>query len=226
MTNKDKTKPKKSILKKWWFWVIAIFIIIIIASTGGDEKKKTKTEQQVQPPTQGQAQPEKSSGFSEQEQKNIFFEIIQAEDKATEEAIEKYPTPYSDHLQIDQEYQLSEKTPLMPELNPIDPISAVQKMKSIPAGGTIKIIEITIKERTPWYHVEAKEIGYGWINSIALIGQFEKIDQEQYSNQIDFERTLREKYKKEVAKKYNLTDEQLIEITTNGITKHWPMPNF
>ena len=64
------------------------------------------------------------------------------------------------------------------------------------------------------------------IISIALIGQFEKADQEQYSNQIDFERTLMEKYKKEMAKKYNLTDEQLIEITTNDITKHWPMPKF
>ena len=45
MTNEDKTKPKKPILKKWWFWVIAIFIIIIIASTGGDEKKETTPSQ-------------------------------------------------------------------------------------------------------------------------------------------------------------------------------------
>jgi len=226
MTNENEIKPKKPIWRKWWFWPIAIFVIFILIGLMGGWDEEKKPEKQVQPTNQEQNQPGEKLGFSEEEQKEIFFEIVQAEDKATKDAIEKYPTPYSDHLQIGQKYQLSEKTPLMPELNPVDPISAVQKMKSIPAGGTIKIIKTTMKERTPWYYVEAEGMGYGWINSIVLIGQFEKADQEQYSNQIDFERTLTEKYKKEVVKKYNLTDEQLIEITTNGITKHWPMPKF
>jgi len=228
MANTTETKPKKPIWGKWWFWGIIVFIIIpIIAGISGNgENKKGGQEQQ---PSQDQKQSQiENIGLSEKKQKQIFFEVVQAEDRATKDAIERYPTPYTDHLQIGQEYQLSEETPLMPELEPTDPLAALQAMEQIPVGTTIKIIKTAMRknEINPWYNVEAEGIGYGWINSIALIGQFEEAEQQQFNNQIDFEETLAEKYKKELAEEYNLTDEQLKKISVEGITKHWPMPKL
>jgi len=222
----EEIKPKKPIWKKWWFWPIAIFLIFILIGLMGGWDEETKPKKQTQPMAQEQGQPEEKFGFSEEKRKEIFFEIVQAEDKATKDAIEKYPTPYTDDLQIGQEYQLSKETPLMPELEPADPIAALEAIKQIPAGKTIKIIKIETKEKTAWYYVEPEGIGHGWINSIALIGQFEEAEQQQFNNQIDFERMLAEEYKKELAGGYNLTEEQLSEISIEGVTKHWPMPDL
>ena len=222
----EETKSKKPIWKKWWFWPIAIFVIFILIGLMGGWDEEPKPKEQIQPTAQEQGHPEERFGFSEKEQKEIFFELVQAEDKATKDAIERYPTPYAEHLQIEQEYQLSKETPLVPELEPVDPIAALEAIKQISAGKTIKIIKIATKEKTSWYYVEVEGIDHGWINSIALIGQFEEAESQQLDNQIELGRTLIDKYKKEIATKYDLTDKQLAEISTEGITKHWPMPKF
>ncbi len=79
-------------------------------------------------------------------------------------------------LQIGKNYRLSKDTPLMPELNPSDPITALGRAKKVLAGGVVKIISVTKKRNTPWYYVGFKngstgEVEVGWINSIALMGQ-------------------------------------------------------
>ena len=220
------TNPKKSIWKRWWFWLIAVFAIFILIGIIGGENEKQTAKQQTQVTTQNQEQSEEKFGLSEQKRKEVFFEMAQAEDRATKEATKKYPTPYSEYLQVGKKYQLSKDTSLMPELEPADPTAALQETKLIPAGRNINIIKTATKGKTPWYYVKAEGIGYGWINSIALIGQFEKAESQQLDNQIELERTLTDKYKKEIAKKYNLTDEQLTKISVEGVTKHWPMPKL
>ncbi len=82
--------------------------------------------------------------------------------------------PYQ--LVIGTKYCLSRKTPLMPSLNPADPIAAIQQMKQIPKGGVFKVLETVKKRNSPWYKVIAfnqrkQRIGTGWINSTALLGQ-------------------------------------------------------
>lgn len=80
------------------------------------------------------------------------------------------------NLNIGSAYIVSKQTPLMPEVDPIDVWSAIEKIKKIPAGGAFKITGIKKQNGTPWYKVVAIDgknnpIGIGYINSIALLGQ-------------------------------------------------------
>jgi len=80
-------------------------------------------------------------------------------------------------LEVGQAYVLSRQTPLMPTHDPGDPVSALQQRKMIPEGGSFRLLGVVEKLTTnPWYKVRAfapstEEIGIGWINSTALIGQ-------------------------------------------------------
>ncbi len=88
------------------------------------------------------------------------------------------PFPSLNPLELEngQAYIVSKQTPLMPFLNPADPIAAIQQMKQIPIGGVFKVLETAKNGNTPWYKVIAfdqrkQQIGTGWINSTALLGQ-------------------------------------------------------
>jgi len=83
-------------------------------------------------------------------------------------------------LEIGQTYIVSDQTPLMPTHSPTgtfdEVMGAIQQMKQIPKGGIFKVIETIKKINYPWYKVIAfdqkrQQIGTGWINSIALLGQ-------------------------------------------------------
>ena len=78
-------------------------------------------------------------------------------------------------LKIGSWYRISEKTALMPELNPVDPLAAIEKIKYILPGAIIKVINMKWPSKNanfPWYYVEVKDkldgytVGKGWINSI------------------------------------------------------------
>lgn len=91
-------------------------------------------------------------------------------------SIEKHPStdPYS--LKTKNTYRVSKRTPIMPELNPVDVEKALNNVKYLESGGTFKVIKITIKNGKPWYYINVenqnrKHIGKGWINCTALIGQ-------------------------------------------------------
>lgn len=79
-------------------------------------------------------------------------------------------------LEIGQAYVVSKQTPLMPSHSPADPIADIQQMKQIPKKGGFKVLEVYKKKNKPWYKVTAfdqstEEIGTGWIDSTALLGQ-------------------------------------------------------
>ena len=77
-----------------------------------------------------------------------------------------------DALREGESYRLSEETPLMPERNPSDPLEAVGRMVSLPAGSVVQVITIDMQSSEPWYQVvlDGDERTTGWINSIALMG--------------------------------------------------------
>lgn len=88
------------------------------------------------------------------------------------------PLPSLDpqNLDVGETYSVSRQTPLMPDHSPADPIAAIQQMKHVPEGGTIKILKVFKEDGSPWYEVIASsqnggEIGKGWVNSTALLGQ-------------------------------------------------------
>ncbi|MBA7667127.1 hypothetical protein ES703_75212 [subsurface metagenome] len=175
------------------------------------------------------AKPEEKFGLSEVTRKQIWSEIVKAEDRATKEAEERYPFSPSQSLRAGQTFRLTKETPLMPELEPADPMEAIGRMRKLPPRTTIKVLKVAIKRQTPWYFVEARSssrtlLGKGWINSIALIGQDQSAARKRIEEQIDLERKLNDKYKNELAKKYGLTLEQLKEIALEGVTKDWPFP--
>jgi hypothetical protein len=79
-------------------------------------------------------------------------------------------------LEIGQAYVVSRQTPLMPSHSPADPIAAIQQMKQIPQGGVFKVLDVYKEKTNLWYKVIAfnqstEQIGTGWINSTALLGQ-------------------------------------------------------
>jgi len=79
-------------------------------------------------------------------------------------------------LEVGQTYIVTKQTPLMPSHSPADSIAALQKMKQIPEGGGFKVLDTFDKKGNPWYRVRTfdqrkKQIGTGWINSTALLGQ-------------------------------------------------------
>jgi len=79
-------------------------------------------------------------------------------------------------LEIGQAYVISKQTPLMPSHSPADPVAAIQQMKQIPQGGGFKVLKVYKDKTNPWYKVIAfdqrtEQIGTGWINSTALLGQ-------------------------------------------------------
>ena len=79
-------------------------------------------------------------------------------------------------LKVGGTYRLPRGAPLMPELNPSDPLAAIRKMLQVPPGGSIAVISVSEKRGIPWYQVDAYDavkevIGRGWVNSTALVGQ-------------------------------------------------------
>jgi len=87
-----------------------------------------------------------------------------------------FPSLNPMELKIGQAYVVSKQTPLMSSHSPTDPIAAMQQVKQIPKGGGFKVLEVYKEKNNPWYKVTAfnqstEEIGAGWINSTALLGQ-------------------------------------------------------
>lgn len=87
-----------------------------------------------------------------------------------------FPSLNPMELEIGQAYVVSKQTPLMPSHSPADPIAAIKQMKQIPQGGGFKVLEVYKEKTNPWYKVIAfdqrtEQIGTGWINSTALLGQ-------------------------------------------------------
>lgn len=83
-------------------------------------------------------------------------------------------------LEIGQTHIVSKQTPLMPSHSPTgsfeEVMAAIQQMKQIPKGGGFKVLGVYKNNTNPWYKVIAfdqqnKQIGSGWINSTALLGQ-------------------------------------------------------
>lgn len=175
------------------------------------------------------AKPEVRSGLSESTRKEIFRAIVLAEDRADSEAQQRYPLEPAEHLAVGQTMSLSRQTPLMPELDPADPMAALQRMKQLPPGSQISVVAVSRKHTVPWYQVRASapsgsSLGSGWINGTALRGQSTFDPREQLRKQGDLMDTLTKKYKKEIATKHNLTEEQMSQISVEGISKNWPMP--
>ena len=78
-------------------------------------------------------------------------------------------------LEAGQSFIISKQTPLMPHHSPPDPLSAIQLMKQIPAGGGVTILEVYTGKTNPWYRVTAfgqdrEIIGAGWVISVVLLG--------------------------------------------------------
>ena len=77
-----------------------------------------------------------------------------------------------DGLVVGESYRFSGKVPLMPELDPADPIAAIRRVIEITPGSVVRVVETADQRGTPWYGVmlARSESTTGWINSTALIG--------------------------------------------------------
>lgn len=176
------------------------------------------------------AKPEERFGLPEERRKEIWKELILIERRAWKEAEKRYPLDPTQSFHVGKVFQLSERTPLMPELEPGDPIAALERMRYLPPRTTIKVLRVVIKSSSPWYFVEATSslgysLGSGWVNSFALMGQGQTEPKKQMKKQGELRGRLVDKNEGELAKKHGLTREQLREIGLEGIEKYWPFPD-
>jgi len=78
-------------------------------------------------------------------------------------------------------YRLSRDTPLAPERHPADPLRATALIRHVPAGTIVTVLGVDRSDASnPWYRVSAAsasggDLGTGWVNSVALIGQELKV---------------------------------------------------
>ena len=73
-------------------------------------------------------------------------------------------------LEVHSVYTVSRNTPVMPEIEPADPIGAIAAIRSLNPNDEFTVMEVRSHRGTPWYRVRTK-FGEGWINSTALLGQ-------------------------------------------------------
>ena len=175
--------------------------------------------------------PQTKFGLTEKQRKEVYSKLFSAEDKANIQAMKKFPLEPTRALEVGQVFQLTDETPLMPELEPSDPMNALSKMRRLPAGVWIKIDKVAKKKTNPWYQVRARDsqgnaVGSGWINSTALIGQGKIDTTQQMQRQADMQESLKNKYDGEIAEEYGLNKEQLSEILVEGTKKNWPIPEM
>ena len=82
------------------------------------------------------------------------------------------------------------------------------------------MLEIRYKNSQPWYRVSTS-YGNGWINSIALLGQFTEEEKENTeANQEEFTRLI-EEAEQEIKEEYELNEEEYSSIWLEGVTKNW-----
>jgi len=202
--------------------------IAMLSRVGEDAAKDIKIRKESF--SQIAAKSEDKFGLSEVQRKEVFRLLLMAQDKAQGAAEEKIPIVPTRAMKVGQIFQLTKETPLMPEMDPADPLAALSKMRKLPAGSYIKVSKIARKASSPWYQVSSidrqkkNRLGTGWINSVALMGQAQVETKEQLSRQIVFAEELTTKYKIQISQKYKITEEQLSAIGAEGMAKNWPVP--
>ena len=147
--------------------------------------------------------PEIKHDLSEATRIEIFGTIVRAEDRARQEAEKIFPIDSTSSLAVGQKFTLSKQTPMMPELEPVDPTEALQRIRQLAPGTQITVLRVEQKNSSPWYEIRALSsargaLGSGWINSIALMGQSTIDPKIQLGRQFKKESELTEKYKVEI----------------------------
>lgn len=77
-------------------------------------------------------------------------------------------------LEQGRRYQVSRRTPIMPDVSPADPVRALADVRYLPSGASFTVRGVRSVSGSPWYRVTGRVGGkdvQGWINSTALIGQ-------------------------------------------------------
>lgn len=199
----------------------------MLSRIGEDAKKEIEVKKELI--AQVGTEPEDRYGLSEDQRKEVYRLIVLAEDKAREAAEEKFPLDPTQSLEVDDVFQLTEETPLMPAMEPADPLAAIGKMRRLPVGAYIKIYEVAENDGSPWYQVKVidrrkKPLGRGWINSSALLSQGHVDWREQLRRQHAIREELTGKYKGQICRKYKISKEQLSAIDAEGLKKNWPWP--
>jgi hypothetical protein len=221
----------------------ALILCLLCVSCLVDDTSKSSQEKTPQPAQQPAQQSsgasslndllsqkqESTSDISEGKRKAIWHDLSVLQLRASKEADDRFPLDPTQDMKVGQSFVLSQQTPLMPELDPEDPIAALQLVKQLAPGASIYVRRVAHKELEAWYYVEAKSasgasLGVGWINSTALIGQSHMNTPEQTAKRGVYEDSLNEKYKQQVAKKYHVTTGQVDAIESEGIEKDWPSP--
>lgn len=81
-------------------------------------------------------------------------------------------TRFADPMGLTQgnTYRASGTLPIVPEIDPADPIAAIASIRRLSPGEEFTVLEMKRHDNTPWYHVRTR-LGEGWVNSVALLGQ-------------------------------------------------------
>lgn len=172
-----------------------------------------------------QTQGGKRFGLTEEQRIQVYKEYLDINSRAAEET---WPTAASaipeEYLRPGNTAKLTRNTPLMPVMGPTDPRQALLDSRILTPGLTIIVKEVAKKGDSPWYRVNVNDargsmIATGWINSVALTGQIKPPAEESSDARGDREERLVKKYRRELAKKYHITTNQLEKIIDEAPSK-------
>ena len=95
---------------------------------------------------------------------------------------------------------------------------------NLPAGTKIQIIKTKSDGGWRWCFIKVNGTDVsGWTTSVNLSEQVQD-SKARLEKKVDLEQKLREKYSKDLAKKYGLSEKQVSDIGVEGLTKDWPFP--
>ena len=161
-------------------------------------------------------------GLTEQKRKELYKQYSEAEKRASKEAQKKYPSNISGSLKVGQVATLTRNTSLMPAINPKDLIADMARMTVLRPSTKIRIMQVQMKNNTPWYYVSVLgSFKKGWINSIGLMGQFQKLLKRNINKSNALEQKLVKKYKMQITRENKLTVSIMNSILDEGMMKDW-----
>lgn len=161
-------------------------------------------------------QEERRHGLTKAERKQMWWDLLKAEDRAEVEADIRYPID-PDHI-----------TPGFTFENARQIMVDETKNSCVPPGSTIKVKERREEGNNLQFYCEAYRnaqlLQEGWIKSLCLLNQGLDLWEKNSQENAEYNERLREEYTKYVLEEYDIDEETARAITTEGCEKDWSTP--
>lgn len=165
--------------------------------------------------------------LSDDEKRKIFTKLMEADDKAHQEARRRMPDDPTHGMVAGDSLRLKEATPVYRAAPPADaPQAELEPAGKLHAGCTIKVMEVRVGRSLPWYHVEATDksgraTGKGWISATSLTGQSGADMTARHIKQQQLRADILAQYQRAIEAEHSIPAAQAGKILSEGIENGW-----